>query len=203
MMPTLRLDKGLVCLLLAALGAWALGGCGDASSEKTTIQLSSPAVGRDGVVSPQVRCGEGTIWIPLKWGDLPKGTEEAVIYFGRFVADEAESKSVRVPFGALFTKVDLALHGNPANQYPAGSTPDYFGRINCPPARRGQHFVVALFALDSPRLLPEPPDANFVTRLTEQLIGIDTPATSSPSAVGLISKALAIGSFTATYGKPR
>lgn len=137
-----------------------LSGCGGASSESSsqaspsaaTIQLESPAVQDNGVISPDVACGAGTIWLPLKWSDVPSGTEEMILYFGRFRREDAGgAQRVRVPFAAMLTGISPELHGMAANTFPAGSEPVIFGTSeNCQTARIGQKLLVELFALGAP-----------------------------------------------------
>jgi hypothetical protein len=184
-----------------------LGGCGEASPESasqaapntTTIRLESPAVQTNGLIVPDVACGAGTIWLPLKWGQPPKGTEELVLYFGRFEEKAGDPRSVAVSFAAIITGISPELRGMAANTFPPGSEYKYFVSLkNCPPVREGQHFLVELFALDGARGVPQ--DDDFATRLAEEALRVEQPVTSSPAAEDFRDEALGVGQFTAVYG---
>lgn len=200
---------------MRVLSGWGLGvlaagllacGCGQgsAASPSSTIRFGSPAVGADGVISPRVSCGEGTIWLPLKWGALPSGTKELVLYFGwlRWKAERGKRR-LAVPFGSIISKIEPSVHGIAANTLPAGAAWSYFTVNNCQPVREGQEYLVELFALGhSQRAVPEPLNARFVTGLTEEALGMGRFGGSSESATRLSEEALATGHFTAAYGQP-
>ena len=189
--------------ILAVVIGLVLVGCGEKSSGSAEIRFWSPAVDADGVVAPNVQCGLGTLWLPLKWGSIPEGTKDLVIYFGRFVQpDPKQPSKLEIPFGSAFPEVDLGVHGVEANAYPAGSSPHYLTLTNCVPSRSGQQYVAALFALNEPSLLPEPLSLDFAKRITEEALGVEDPVTVSPSAEELLDSTLASDSFTAIYGKP-
>jgi hypothetical protein len=202
---------------MRALSGWGLGvlaaaliacGCGQGSSASTSsaIQLESPAVGVNGVISPRVSCGLGTIWLPLKWGSLPSGTKELVLYFGWFKEGaEAGGKRVVVPFGSVIREIEPSIHGIAANTLPEGSEYSYFTINNCQPARKGQSYLVELFALDHPQLaVPEALDVGFVTGITEEALGVGQFAGDSETETQLTEESLATGHFIATYGpKPK
>lgn len=182
-----------------------LVGCGQQSSSQTpaggsSIELSSPAVGADGVISPHVKCGAGTIWLPLKWGSIPSETEELILYFGRVrrVAVDGAQR-IRVPFADMLSGINPELHGMAANTFPLGAEPLNFGFAeNCLPVRTGQKLLVELFALDHPQGVP--PNDEFVTRLAEEALGVAQYATASKAASEFREDALATGRFTAIYG---
>jgi hypothetical protein len=179
-----------------------VGGCGGGSSDTPTIRLESPAVQPNGVISPQVSCGAGTLWLPLKWGALPSGTKELVVYFGRF-RREAEGGGQRVvaPFAAVIQKIKPSVHGIEANTFPPESEYSYFTLNNCQPVRKGQSYLVELFALDHPpRAVPATLNAGFATGITEEALGVGRCAGDSEAKTSLSEEALGIGSFTATYG---
>lgn len=198
---------------MRALSGWGAGllavamlvcGCGQGSSAATrsAIRLESPAVGADGVIAPGVRCGGGTIWFPLKWGALPDGTRELVLYFGWFKNEvKGGKRKVVAPFGAVIHKIKPSLHGIAANTLPLESEWSYFTLDNCQPARKGQHYLVELFALDHPqRAVPETLSRGLVTGLTEEALGVGRFAGDSESTTRLTAEALAVGRLTATYG---
>jgi hypothetical protein len=195
------------------LGLWLLGvallvcGCGGgtAAPPRSKISLESPAVGADGVISPRVSCGAGTIWLPLKWGALPSGTKELVLYFGWF-KDEGKGgeRRIVVPFGSVIGRIKTSIHGTAANTLPPGASWSYFTLNNCQPVREGQDYLVELFALDHPpHAIPNPLKVGFVTGITEEALGMGRFAGGSAQATKLSEEALAVGHFTATYGPKR
>jgi hypothetical protein len=195
-----RLTGGLlVALVAAALCA----GCGQASTaSSTTIRLTSPGVEADGVVSPKYSCGLGTIWLPLKWGDVPSGTEELFLYFGRFKRRTVgRAHRLVVPFAALIRKLKPSQHGYAANAMPANEGFGSFRSFNsCPPVRKGQHMLVELLALPRHRGGPTLTTA-FVTGLTEAALEGTKAHVRSMSARALLEESLATGHFTAIYGQ--
>ena len=114
-----------VALMLAGCGSESSGN--QESSGTSRIQLESPAVRADGVISPHVSCGLGTIWLPLKWSSPPSGTKELILYFGRFKKETVDgAQGVRVSFAAMITGISPELHGMAANTFPSGAGPQYF-----------------------------------------------------------------------------
>ena len=154
------------------------------------------------MISPRVRCGSGTIWIPLKWGALPSGTKELVLYFGWFKEGaEAGGKRVVVPFGTVIREIKPSAHGIAANTLPEGSEFSYFTINNCQPERKGQSYLVELFALDHPQLaVPGTLTRGFVNGITEEALGLGRFAGDSEVETRLAEESLAIGHFVATYG---
>ncbi len=198
---------------MRALAGWGIGvlvaallvcGCGQGSSDSTvsTIRLESPAVGADGVISPHVICGAGTLWIPLKWGAVPSGTKKLALYFGWFKQGaEAGGKRVVVPFGSMTWEIEPSVHGISSNTAPPGSEFSYFTVNNCQLARKGQSYLVELFALDHAKgAVPESLTRSFVTGITEEALGVGRFAGSSGAETKLSEEALASGHFIATYG---
>lgn len=177
-------------------------GCGPAAPGDSTIRFWSPAVQANGVVSPRVSCGAGTLWLPLKWGALPDGTEELIVYIGRFkYGSVGAAEEVKVPFGALVARIGPRTRGIAANTFPPGVEPVSFGPTSCPRVRKGQNILMALFALDHAAAFPlESFDSDFATALTEEALGIGRFAGSSDAETPLTEEALAVGHFTATYG---
>jgi hypothetical protein len=160
------------------------------------------------VISPRVRCGAGSTWLPLKWGSLPSGTEELVLYFGWFKRGaEAGGKRVVVPFGTTVRKISPSVHGIAANTFPEEYEYSYFTRNNCQPQRKGQSYLVELFALDhsQKRAPPEPLlTRGFVTGITEEALGLGRFAGDSDAETRLAEESSASGHFVATYGpKPK
>jgi len=203
-----RGDRRGAFWLAALMVASMLAGCGSGSSsdpatmsDRAAIDFRSPGVGTDGVISPQVSCGAGTLWLPLKWGAVPKGTAELAIYIGRVEYENVDgAKKFVAPFGALVYGIDPALHGIAANTFPQGVGPaGYYGR-SCPSVRTGQDILLALLALDRRGAAPPSLTADFGTRLAEETLRVEQPATSSEPAMKLLDETLAVGRITATYG---
>jgi hypothetical protein len=189
----------------------AISGCGGGSAEKTPeirvektseIRVESPAVASDGVISPRVRCGAGTLWLPLKWGTLPSGTKELVLYFGWFKeGPEAGGKGITVPFGVVLRKIKPSTHGVVANTFPEGSEYSYSTIDNCQRVREGQSYLIELFALNhSQHSVPEAVNTAFVTGITEEALRVGRFAGDPEAETPLTKESLATGHFVATYG---
>ena len=206
----------LRCSGLAGLAAAvALVGCGETSSGdsrtatadgsragSSRIEFESPGV-RAGVVTKGYECGGGTIWLPVRWGSVPDGTEEIVLYNGRFKRESVGgARKVVVPFASLVQGVEPELHRLPVT--PAGPTVSMtsFRPFNsCPWAKRGQNILLVLFAVGSAgKAAPERPSAAFGARLTEEALGVARPRTASKAAARLVAESLAVGRLMATYG---
>jgi len=158
-------------------------------------------VGTDGVISPKVSCGAGTLWLPLKWGSVPEGTDELAVYIGRFKYGAADGvKKPVAQFGALVSGIDPTLHGIAANTFPPEIASAGFFGSSCPPVRTGQDILLELFALDTRGAANVSPDADFGTRVTEEALGVEQPATNSEFAMKLSEETLAAGRIAATYG---
>jgi hypothetical protein len=178
-----------------------IGGCGQGSPDSSTIRFESPAVQANGVISPRVSCGAGTLWIPLKWGAVPSGTEELAVYIGRFKeAGEAGAHGVKVPFGALVSGIDPRVHGIAANTFPPEVVPAVFGPVSCPPVRKGQNILLEVFALDEEGSAPTSLGSGSAARLTEEALEVGRFAAGAEPETTLAEEALAVGSLTATYG---
>jgi hypothetical protein len=198
--------------LPALAAALMLAGCGESSSEAEVakIRFESEAVLPDGEISPSYECGFGSMWLPLKWGPVPAGTEELVVYFGRYIEDEtAGSPKFKVPFGILLTEISPTVRGIEANTLPEGTVPVAYKSSNsCPSARTGQSIVLQLFALDGEHQVSEEGqtsaalDAESTAQLTEDALGIEPSGELSELATTLTEESLGSGSFTATYGSP-
>lgn len=199
---------------IGAVGVWLLGllvaglilvGCGQESSDSstsgsTTIDFWSPAVQANGVISPRVSCGAGTLWLATKWGAVPEEAEELAVYLGRFKYETVDgARRLVAPFGALIYEIDPELRGIAANTFPPEVGPTYFGQ-NCLPVRRGQNVLMALYALGNGAATPQAMTADFATRLTEEALGVKRPGTRSEPAARFLENTLATGHFTATYG---
>ena len=190
------------CLALVALAtALGLAGCGGAEPSTARLSLWSPAAGADGVLQPAYRCGGGSLWVPLEWGSIPSGTKELAIYIGRYkYLKEGGQRRLIVPFADLVSHVDPSLPRQRANFFPSrGASWSTFG-VSCPPVRRGQHIMLAVFALDRSererRLTPA-----LAARLTKEALA-GNPTSGEPRAPGALTEdASAIGHLLVTYGQ--
>jgi phosphatidylethanolamine-binding protein (PEBP) family uncharacterized protein len=194
--------------------SWSLGalvvasilvGCGQPSPDRSTIRFESPAVRANGVISPDFRCGGGSIWLPLEWGPVPPDTKELVVYLGRFVRPTGTgSRRLRVPFGILITNIDPSTRGIPTNTLPPESVPLTYRTFNsCPPARKGQNVLLQLFALERPLQAPASPSSVSMIHLTEAALGIDRSVATPEWVAELTEESLASSRFTTTYGRNR
>lgn len=189
---------GLVVLALASAGC----GSDSSSSETSVIDLKSPGVEANGVIKPSVSCGEGSLWVPLKWGELPEDTKELAIFIGRFkYVNEGGKRKVFVPFADLVSKIKPTEHQLIANVLPEGVSWSFFGTLSCPPVRTGQNILLELFALDSvhQRAMKQ----RLATRLVEEALRHPHPSESSRSPGKLTSDTAAIGRLITTYGPPQ
>lgn len=156
---------GLIAAILA------LAGCGGASPDRpalSAISLESPGLQANGELKPSTRCGWGSLWVPLKWGKVPKNTKELAVYLGRFkYASGHGRRRVVVQFADLVSKFKPSEHRFAANVLPEGITWSTFG-TNCVTARKGQHLLLEVFALDriGQRLITR----TQATRLTEEAL---------------------------------
>ena len=195
-----------LCAYAAALLAVALlAGCGgdsssDASEGPPEITLESPAIGKDGVISPRYECGGGSIWLPLRWSQAPEGTKELVLYFGRYryVKKGKGEPRVKVPFGILITKLDPSRRGVNALPIEAEPTLTYHPFQSCVP-REGQNVILQLFALKRPLLYPEA-DTETVYDLVETVLGEKSDRGNPKWVKELTEESLATAQITATYG---
>jgi hypothetical protein len=177
-----------------------LPGCGDASSQKATLKLWSPGVNSAGVTNVTAACRVGTTWLPIKWGPLPDGTKELVIYFGRF---KYENKQVTPTFGSLLVGVKPRLHGLPMETFPPETfAVDYHALNSCPSALRGEHIVIELFARSTIGRVPTGTlSRDFTVTFTEDALGHGV-GTKSTAASKFINESLAAGHLIASTPSP-
>jgi hypothetical protein len=183
----------------------ALWGCGSESPERSTIDFTSPAVQANGVIRPNVRCGTGTLWLPMEWGPVPPDTEELAIYIGRYEHKKVDGKrKLVIPFGDLISHISPSLHGIEANTLPVKSRWSAFGTSSCPAeqgekvVRKGQSILLQLFALDRTRRFRRL-SRSLATELTEESLRQDGLASRSASAGELTGETLGTGQIVATY----
>jgi hypothetical protein len=188
---------------------WALGliaavlvlaGCGSASSagpSLSTIDLESPGLQANGELKPSVRCGWGSLWVPLEWGRVPENTKELAIYIGRFkYANERGKRRVVVQFADLVSKFKPTERRLLANVLPEGVSWSYFGK-NCVTAQRGQNLLLEVLALDrtGQREITRP----LATRLTEEALAHPRPTEQAQSPGEPLQDATAVGRLITGY----
>jgi hypothetical protein len=190
-------------VLVPAMVAMAIGlaGCGSSSTPATqTIDLKSSGVKANGELKQSVRCGWGSLWIPLDWGKVPDDTKELAIYLGRFkYAKGSGERKVDVQFADLVSKFKPTERRLTANVLPTGISWSYFGS-NCVTNGKGQHVLLEVFALD--RIHKRAMTRSLSTRLTEEALA-DPSSPEDPRSSGeLTEDATAIGRLITTYTGP-
>ncbi len=182
------------------MSAAALAGCGSGGSHHAgtstraralehEIAFGSPAVTGGKQIPGGYRCTEGRIWLPLRWGDVPAGTSELVLYVGDYGSRRAVAPGrslALITARSLVIGIKPSLHSLAVGAPPKGTHElTRLGLPVCPPEQRGQEFVFRLYAL--PR---------------RQRVDPDALARQSPSALmeAIGRKPLAIGLFTADSG---
>jgi hypothetical protein len=188
--------------LIGAAIALASCGGGGGSSVTSVIDLKSSGVQANGELKPSVRCGWGSLWVPLKWGDVPEDTKELAVYLGRFkYVKENGKRQAAVQFADLVSKFKPTERELVANVLPEDVGWSYFG-TNCLPAGQGQgqHLLLEVFALD--RIRERKMDRRLAQRLTDEALA-DPNATEGPRSPGeLTEDAAAIGRVITTYTGP-
>jgi len=178
-----------------------LASCGGAGSAQVTsvLDLKSPGLQANGELKRNIRCGWGSLWVPLDWGKLPEDTKELAIYLGRFeeTKENGKPKAV-VHFADLVSKFKPSEHRLVANVLPEGVSWSYFGS-NClpPPGGRGQSILLEVFALD--RIHQRTMTRNLATRLTEEALAKPNPTEEPRSAGELTGDAVAVGRLITPY----
>lgn len=183
-------------LPLTVLLMLGLAGCGGSSPSTTAIDLKSPGVQANGELKPSVRCGWGSLWVPLEWGDVPPDTKELAILLARFksVKDGSKQKP-QVLFTDLVSKFKPTEHKLVANVLPEGVSWSYFG-TNCVTSAKGQRLLLAVFALDDVR--NRKITRSLATRLTEEALA-EPKVTEGPRSPGEFTEdATAVGRLITT-----
>jgi hypothetical protein len=194
-------------------GAWGLGllvallilgGCGGGSgaAETAQIDLKSPAVSADGIIKPSVTCGLGALWLPLRWGAAPAETKELAVYLGRFEYKRVDGRrKLVIPYADLVYHIKPSVHEIAANTLPKKVSWSNFGNFSCPPAKRDQTDLQALFALDRTRH-QRTLTRELATRLTEEALRAKGKSSAGPRPPGSLTEdAAGIGRFIATYAR--
>jgi len=187
-----------VCALALVAIAISLGmaSCGGGSSTTTAIDLKSPGVQANGELKASVRCGWGSLWVPLEWGDVPADTKEIAILLARFKdVKDGNGQKPEVRFADLVSKFKPTEHRLVANVLPQGVSWSYFG-TNCISSGRGQRILLEVFALDNVR--DRKVNRALATRLAEEALA-SPDATEAPRAPGeLTEDATAVGHLITT-----
>lgn len=180
--------------------AMALAGCASSgTSAISAIDLKSPGLQLNGELKPNVRCGWGSIWVPLEWGSVPEDTKELAVYIGRFeYLNKGKERKLVVPFGELVSHIKPSVRRVPANVLPDGASWSNSNPLSCPPQVHGQHVLLGLFALDRIQQ-PREMTKGLATRLTEEFLKQPNRA-QRPTAAGTLSRdTLAAGWLTTMY----
>jgi hypothetical protein len=176
-----------------------LAACGSSAPATAVIDLKSPGVKSNGQLKPSVRCGWGSLWVPLEWGDVPADTKELAILLARFKYVEGSKKKPEVLFSDLVSKFKPGERKLAANVLPPGISWSYFG-TNCVASGRGQYLLLEVFALDKVR--ERKIDRRLATRLTEEALS-DSSASEGPRSPGeLTEDAAGVGRLITTYTGP-
>lgn len=183
------------CSLVAgALLSLLLGGCGstqktrDVTVSASKIAFWSPALAKRHIIPAEYTCAP-KIWLPLRWGVLPEGTRELVLYFASYgppkvLAHGGTDSVVSAAAGVVGLKPDV--HALAVGGLPRGAVGLSEQHVPiCPSRTSGQEFAFELFALSK------------VYRVTRTLL-------NSESSLELLREvghnAQAVGGFTARYG---
>jgi phosphatidylethanolamine-binding protein (PEBP) family uncharacterized protein len=145
----------------AVLLAAAVGGCGSSTTGTTTenkakIAFVSPVVNAKGFIPASFKCNAGKVWIPMRWGSLPAGTKELVMYVARFAPTQrTASGATRASLLAqeLIIGLKPTLHGLSVGKLPHGALVGVFevGEKRssiCPAKGSGQGVLFGLYALN-------------------------------------------------------
>jgi len=180
--------------LAATVVVLGLTSCGGSTSVTEAIDLKSSGVRPNGELKPNVRCGWGSLWIPLEWGEVPDDTEELAILLARFKEEGGEQKPT-VLFTDLVSKFKPTERKLVANVLPEGVSWSWFGN-NCVTSTKGQRVLLEVFALDDIRRRKM--DRRLAARLTEEALA-EPNVTEGPRSPGeLTEDAAAVGRLITT-----
>jgi hypothetical protein len=187
-------------VLVATVIALGLAACGGSAPITAAIDLKSPGVQANGELKPSVRCGWGSLWVPLEWGDVPGDTKELAILLARFkYVNEGGKRKPVVLFSDLVSKFKPTERRLVANVLPEGISWSYFG-TNCVTSGKGQHLLLEVFALDNVR--KREIDRRLATRLTEEALSDSSATEGSRSPGELTEDTAAVGRLITTYTGP-
>jgi phosphatidylethanolamine-binding protein (PEBP) family uncharacterized protein len=184
--------RGLSAIGMSML-ALTLASCGGAGSssktpEKPGIRFDSPALAAGRAIPISYKCDVRDDWLPLRWGSLPKGTKELVLYIVRFGTPNATkggAVKAEIQAEAIVVGLGPTLHQLSPGKFPAhaivGIRSVKQGESICPSAGTAQNLLFRLYALPHK---------------------LDLSKGSQPSTLvnTLSAQALAAGTFIAQYG---
>jgi hypothetical protein len=195
-------------VLILVVMALVLAGCGNTSPAESTspvtsvIDLKSSGVEANGATRSNVHCGWGAIWVPLEWKAIPADTKELAIYIGRFkYVNEGGTRKLTVPYADLVSEIKPSLRRLSANVLPEGAGWSNVGSTSCPVAKRGQHVLVEVFALDR-RQAQREMKQRLAIRLTAEALADPHPSAGPREPGKLTRDAAAVGRFITTYPGP-
>jgi phosphatidylethanolamine-binding protein (PEBP) family uncharacterized protein len=153
-------NLSLLSLSISTL-ALALAGCGSSGSgpsaaTKPAIPFGSPALIANGRVIPaHYKCDSRFVWLPLRWGAVPAGTQELALYMVRFGFPKlASNQTAKAEIKATAIVVGLkpTLHGLSRGKYPHGAlvgvhAPNNPAASICPPKGAAQNLLFRIYAL--------------------------------------------------------
>ena len=173
-----------VALTVAGM-AFGMTGCGESGPVTAAIDLKSPGMEANGELKPNVRCGWGSLWIPLDWGEVPDETKELAILLARFKnVKEGDKQKPTVLFADLVSKFKPTERKLVANVLPEGVSWSWFGE-NCVTSAKGQQILLEVFALDNVR--EREMNRQLATRLTEEALA-EPEVTEGPRSPGELTE---------------
>jgi phosphatidylethanolamine-binding protein (PEBP) family uncharacterized protein len=187
MVTKLSLIASVLVLAAAAVGC---GGATSPSANNTPeIAFLSPALTASKVIPARYKCDVNKIWLPVRWGALPSGTKELVMYVARYtnVRSTANGSTARLLSQALIVGLKPTLHELQTGKLPHGALVGEYETGSqrvpiCPAGRPSQGFIFRLYALRSP-------------------LNISKGKQGASLLSKLNSEALAAGTFTASYAR--
>jgi hypothetical protein len=188
-----------VALTVPAQAAGMFGcGLGDSGSEppgtrKVPIAVSGIGLGRAGQIPASLRCRRSATWLPIKWDKVPAKTAELVLYVRR-VTNRKTSRGYWLSSlvgASLMFGIDPATHRLTPRSESKQASIRYFRPANlCPQRRRGQEFVVTLYALPAS------------LRVSKSALSTEAGAQLDIEAVeSIFRSAIGRGTFVARYAR--
>jgi hypothetical protein len=149
-MLAMRRPGHIVCAIAVVV---LLVGCGE-SVDRREIALRSPVLQAKGIIPAGYSC-TSSMWLPLRWSELPAGTDEAILYMGGFGLPHVRAKGRSfslVIARSLITGLRPGLRGLTIGGFPDGThVVTEAGKSLCPPETSGREFVFRLYALPHKR----------------------------------------------------
>jgi hypothetical protein len=158
---------------------------------RQVIKVASPVLVAGDIVPQPYGCAE-EIWLPLRWGAIPRGAAELVLYMGGFGKTQLLRRGVSLtPITSRLVVVGLkpSLHTLDVGRLPKHSLAlTESGVPVCPQRALGEKLFFKLYALASAQR-------------------VSLASASMQSQLDILNHvardALAIGELTATYGGPK